>query len=350
MRILSVMLITIFVCPAWGRHDWPERLQPQMTKITKEFDGRLGVFVKDLNTQITFSLYGDVWWYLASGTKLFVLIEVVRQIDAGKIQYDQPVTVNKSDYRDGAGRTNWLQPGSVTTVRFLMEQMMMESDNAATDLLIQLVGLESIRENLKVVTDPAHMGAVTTMLDVRKLAYAGLHPNALKLSNMDFFELKKAKTDQQKLEKFIEFAGVTKKELKAKSVDESFTQYYRQDFNSGTLVEFASVLERLAQGKVINARRSAEILELMAKCQTGKTRLQAGLPANVTWMHKTGTQRERICDLGIVQVPAPTEGGPVGRVAIAVCASGFKSSTDADRAMKKTAEAMTKAGVFGQMK
>lgn len=346
-RWILPLILALAPSLTFGRHDWPERMQVSMTKIIKDFDGTLGVYVKDLKTGASFSLYSDAWWYLASTIKVFVLIEVLRQIEAGKISYDQEVTIAKSDYRDGAGRTNWLAAGAVTTVRFLVDQMIVESDNAATDILIRLVGLETLNENLKSITDPSRMGPVTTMIDVRKLAYGELHKNAFQLSNMDFFELKKAKTDQQKLEKFQKLASVQASELKVRSVNEAFQRYYRRGYNSGTLVEFASVLENLVQGKVINAQRSREILDILAKCGTGETRIQAGLPKNVKWMHKTGTQLERICDMGVAEVPPATGAGVAARhVVIAICAKGFKRNSDADRAMKRAAQAMTKAGLF----
>lgn len=343
---LIVLLLILTPLQSWARHDWPEKLQPRLAKIVKEFDGTLGVYVKDLSTGVSFSLYGDVWWYYASTIKLFVLIEVMRQIEAGRLSFEQKITVAKSDYRDGAGRTNWLAAGSTTTLRFLVDQMMIESDNAATDLLIRLVGLETLKENLKTMSDPSRMGEVTTMLDVRRLAYGELHANASQLTNMDFFELKKAKSDAQKLEKFLQLAAVERTELKVQSVNEAFQRYYRRGFNSGTLTEFAAILERLVQGKIINANRSQEILGFMAKCETGQARIRAGLPKNVTWMHKTGTQLERICDMGVVEVPARAAGATSRFVVITVCAKGFKSLSKADRAMKKVAEAMTKTGLF----
>ncbi|MGE4131873.1 MAG: serine hydrolase [Bdellovibrionales bacterium] len=345
MKAIVLFLTLSITAPSWARWSWPEKLRPHINLIVKQFSGELGLYVKDLESGETFSLYGDTWWYLASTIKLFVFIQLEREIEAGKLSWDQEVTIETVDYRDGGGQTNWRKPGSVATVRFLVEQMMWESDNAATDLLIKLIGLETLNDNLEHLYASGPIGRITSLLDVRKIAYGFIHENAHNLSNMDYFKLKKAKTSEKKYSTFLKLAGVKPADAKMKSVEEAFEKYYKQGFNSTSLSIFASVIENLHNGKIINPKRSAEILDLMSKCETGKERLAAGLPKNAIWMHKTGTQLNRVCDMGLVRVPGK-EKDKMKNIVITACAQNFKDYPDADRILKRVAEAMTRSGVF----
>lgn len=340
--LISLLFLVTQAAPA---QEWPDRMPAELTKALQNFKGELGLYVKDLDSGKTFSHNGETWWYLASVIKVVVLIEVFRQIEAGKLSLEQKVTVNKSDYRDGAGKTNWLEPGSVTNVRFLVEQMMHESDNAATDLLIGLVGLENVNRNLKALNVAGKMNDITSMLEVRRLAFSELHDKARELTNMDFFEIKKAGRYPSQLRKFLKLTKTQRSELKATDVVEAFERYYQHGLNGGTLESFASILEQLVNGKVINAKRSQEILDIMSKCRTGKERLRAGIPTGANWMNKTGTQVNRLCDAGVAIMPA-TSSQPARRLAIVACVKGYGRNSAGDVILKKTAQALLKAGAF----
>jgi beta-lactamase class A len=70
--------------------------------------------------------------------KLPIAIEVLRQVDKGKIALDHKILLGADDAREGA--TGMIAVPSQVTVRKLLEAMVLNSDNVACDRLIALVG------------------------------------------------------------------------------------------------------------------------------------------------------------------------------------------------------------------
>jgi len=69
--------------------------------------------------------------------KLPIAIEVLRQVDEGKIDLDREILLGADDAR--AGVTTIAVPSRMT-VRKLLEAMVLNSDNVACDRLLALVG------------------------------------------------------------------------------------------------------------------------------------------------------------------------------------------------------------------
>lgn len=337
-----LILLFLFVCcineSVHAKSDWTINLRSRIDKIQKNYKGKLGLFVHDLSNGKQYSVRGHENWYYASAIKLFVLVEVFRQIELGKFSEQDLVVIQKENYRDGAGKTNWQPPGSKVTIQFLMEQMMIESDNAATDLLIDKVGVTSINQTLAQILPNSKIGPITSLLNVRRLAYSELHAKAFFLSPLHFFTLKKAKTGNEKMKAFLGLTLLEPKDLRAATVDEAFENYYRQNYNSGPLQAYAKLLEKLALGQVINEKRSREILALMSRCQTGKKRIGAGFPKSYSWAHKTGTQMNRICDMGIVQIKKG--------LVITACVKDFSTLSEGEEILKAVGEALYKSGAL----
>ena len=147
--------------------------------------GQLGVYVKDMQTGISVSYHGEDAWYLASTVKVPIAIAVMRRVEQDDLTLDSPVTLLASDYVDGAGPTNSHAPGKALSVRYLLDQMLIHSDNTASDMLIRLVGIEQVNAITRELV-PEGFGPITTLADVRRLIYGELHPAARTLSGKDF--------------------------------------------------------------------------------------------------------------------------------------------------------------------
>ena len=76
-------------------------------------------------------------------------------------------------------------PGKALSVRYLLDQMLIHSDNTASDMLIRLVGIEQVNAVTRELV-PEGFGPITTLADVRRLIYGELHPAARTLSGKDF--------------------------------------------------------------------------------------------------------------------------------------------------------------------
>ncbi len=166
---------------------WPAALERDIVATARGFDGALNVYVKDLTTGEAYGHNALTPAYLASTMKLLVMLEVLHQVDAGRLTLEDEVTFTPEDLRDGAGPVKNAAPGTTFTVGYLLDVMMGDSDNAATDLLIRLVGLENVNKNA--ANRKLRFGHITTLLDVRRHVYGELHPEGFNLTPDQIFAL-----------------------------------------------------------------------------------------------------------------------------------------------------------------
>ncbi|PAU55628.1 serine hydrolase [Pseudomonas sp. PIC25] len=321
---------------------WPERLLEELSRIDADYPGELGVFAKDLDSGLSISFRGEETWYLASGIKVPVAIAVLRGVERGEFALDDRLLLEVSDYVDGAGETNRHPPGTRLSVRFLLEQMVIHSDNSASDRLIRLVGIEAVNRVVEELV-PGGFQPITSLADVRRHAYSQLHPAAFCLSGRDFLQLKQQRSDTARRATLARQLGVAPTQLRPLSLGEAFEAYYATRLNSARLSAYGELLEALVNGKALGAEGSAHLLGLMERVATGRKRIKAGLPTVAAFLHKTGTQRSRFCDLGIVRT-AGTGGDK--RLIVAACTRGDSSLARSETALRLVGQAVWQSGAL----
>jgi len=321
---------------------WADLLQAELARVAARHTASVGIYVRDLETGVSVSHRADETWYLASTVKVPVALAVLRAVERGDFTLDTRLLVRASDYVDGAGATNHKPVGTPLSVRYLIEQMIIYSDNTASDMLIGLVGLRAVNALVQELV-PQGMERITTLADVRRHAYGHLTTEAAHLSGHDFFVIRKQRTDADRLQALAMLLGVPSTSFQMPSVGDAFEAYYASGLNSGRLDAYGHLLQQLAEGKVLNAGHTAYLLRVMERVQTGKKRISAGLPANVRFAHKTGTQRARTCDSGLIRLPRL---GRDHRVVVVACTRGELLSGRSDRALKDVGTAICKSGLL----
>ena len=281
---------------------WVPRLEAELARIEAEGQAGLGVLVRDLGSGAEASHRSGETWYLASTVKVPIAITVLRAVDRGAFTLDSRIALRASDYVDGAGQTARQPVGAPLTVRYLLEQMIVYSDNTASDMLIGLVGIDAVNALVKELV-PQGFQRITTLADVRRHAYANLAPEAARLSGYDFLLLKAQRNDRDRLTALSHLIDVPAGAFRMGSVAEAFDAYYATGLNSGRLDAYADLLEQLVRGKALSAGSTRYLLGVMERVRTGQNRIRAGLPPRAHFAHKTGTQRSRTCDSGLVTWP-----------------------------------------------
>ncbi len=325
---------------------WTLKLQSALEAVDARHAGDIGVYVRHLGRDESFSYRADEPWYLASGIKVPVAIAVLRAVARGELALDTRIELRAEDFVDGAGATNHHRAGSRLRLDWLLEQMIVHSDNTASDVLIRSVGIEAVNAVAAELTDTAGL-RITTLADVRRLAYGELHPSAARLRSADLLALKRSGTGQARVDKLVQLLQIPPRELRQPSLDRAFEAYYASEVNSASLVDFGRMLAALAEGRALDMPETSYLLDLMARVQTGQRRIRAGLPPDARFAHKTGTQHRRTCDLGIATVPAAGTSTPPARVVIAACARGTGMAAG-ERALRGIGAAVTASGVFVQ--
>ncbi len=340
---------TLFTAPsqvfAQEGFDWAEDLLERVAKVDEQTSGELGVYLKDLDSGVSASYHADQTWYLASTIKVPVAIAIMRRVDQGTMSLDTTVRLMESDYVDGAGPTNSHAPGTSLTVRYLMDQMLIHSDNTASDMLISLVGLDAINAVTAELV-PQGFGPITRLADVRRLIYGEFHPSAQNLSGRDFLRLKQQPKESGRLAVLAKLLGVQRSEMQNISLSEAYERYYATPFNTATLQAYGDLLEALVQGRAVSRASTEYLISVMNRVETGTQRIKAGLPRTVAYAHKTGTQVSRICDAGLIAPPPYRQADPAGQIVVVACVRGAASTAKAERALRGTGEAITASGVL----
>lgn len=105
---------------------------------------------------------------LASIFKTYVLYAVEEAVRAGRVRWDDTVTITSEAKKLGSSGFDTLPPGSRITVRQAAGKMISTSDNMATDLLIALMGTRAVERALADAGhhDPASMTPFPTMREI----------------------------------------------------------------------------------------------------------------------------------------------------------------------------------------
>ena len=126
-------------------------LQKQLENFCNNFNGRIGLCAQNLSSNELFEFNSELIFPTASVIKLPVLITMMQQIENGEYRLDDPIMRRRADQIGGSGILQNLSPGLVMPIRDWAYLMMNISDNLATNVLIDHVGLQEtqnwLREN-----------------------------------------------------------------------------------------------------------------------------------------------------------------------------------------------------------
>ncbi len=143
-----------------------QKLKTDIHDVDQRLDGVMGVAIQDLATGDHFFLHEDEVFAQASSIKIAVLADLYLQAQQGKLRLSDLYTVESSDLVPDSDIMGGLTPGVTRlTLRDLATMMVAVSDNSATNVLIDRVGV----------------GNVNTMLDSLGLTHTRLRRKMMDL-------------------------------------------------------------------------------------------------------------------------------------------------------------------------
>jgi len=151
-RILPAFVL-LLALPALAQNDLA--LTAQLQSMTEGFHGKVSLYAKDLATGQTVAIEADEPVPTASVIKLGILYTALQQIRAGKAHFDDRLTLTKQDQVPGSGVLLFFDTPLNLTLKDALTMMIAESDNTATNLVIDHLGLKAIDDEL---TAPAPQG------------------------------------------------------------------------------------------------------------------------------------------------------------------------------------------------
>jgi beta-lactamase class A len=275
------------------------------------FKADTGVFVKNLKTGEQAGVRDDRAFNSFSVIKLGIMLRAFDLAAHGRLNLDQRVTVSEPDLRDGSGILYTFDAGLRVTLRDLVTQMVVTSDNTATDMLLRRVGgLEVLNGWLRdkgfgqtrmiqstgdffrqplVLADSRYR----TLSDEQVFGYwmAPLEINAQRSRGRA-----QAGAD---LQKAVPFGPLLGRVATLWSTDPTYW------LGSMTARETGRLLEAIEQGTLLSRAASDEIKRIMMEQRQGTLRIPHYLPwPDYFVAHKTGDGPPTVCnDVGIVYGP-----------------------------------------------
>jgi beta-lactamase class A len=126
-----------------------QKLEAEIHEIDEHLDGVMGLAIEDLTTGDHFFLNENEIFAQASSIKITVLADLYQQAEQGKLKLSDLYTVQSSDLVPGSDIMNGLTPGVTrVTLRDLATMMVAVSDNSATNVLIDRVGMQNVNAML----------------------------------------------------------------------------------------------------------------------------------------------------------------------------------------------------------
>lgn len=126
-----------------------QKLESAIDATDQHLDGVMGIAIQDLTTGDHFFLREDEVFAQASSIKIAVLANLYLQAQQGKLKLTDLYTVQSSDLVPDSDIMGGLTPGVThLTLRDLATMMVAVSDNSATNVLIDRVGMQNVNAML----------------------------------------------------------------------------------------------------------------------------------------------------------------------------------------------------------
>ncbi len=251
-KIIVCGLILSFLSLLYSSHNWYtyyqkeklyKSLRNEIVKNASEFYGKVGIYIKDLKTGITLGYNEDILFPSASLVKTPLMGVVYKAQQDGLLNLEDEITLRNKHKTWGSGILKKYKPGKKLKIRKIVELMIIESDNTATNMLTDLLGFDYINNTFK-----------------------------------NDFCLSVTRINRKIMDLSARYKGI-----------ENYT----------TAKEMGLFLEKLYKGEIVSKPASQEMIEILKK-QKISDRIPRFLPHSLNIAHKTGFLRKVCHDTGII--------------------------------------------------
>jgi len=292
-----------------------ESIAQKIEKISQGLIGRIGVAAQEIGSGLNVTVNGDEAFVMASTYKVAIATALLDQVDKGQLKLTDliDVPVEKMVVGPNPLVMNFLHPGIKLSVANLIEPMITESDNSATDFCLEVAGGPEV---------------VTKFLRSIGITDQRLDRSTAEILR-DFYGL----TDKA-YATVAEAAYAKDPTLILRQSDRNL-EYEKDPRDHSTPKAMLELLLAIDSGKILSEKSREFLLGVMSRTRTGGGRLRGLLPKKTPVAHKTGTIGGVANDVGFVTLPDGR------RFAIAVFTkSSTTSEADRDRAVAEVTRAL----------
>lgn len=142
------MLVALACCaPATAQED--TNLNARLASQSAGYAGKLALYAADLRTGKTVAINADTPVPTASVIKLTVLYDAVKDIEEGRASFADRLTLTKANQVEGSGVLGLFDTPLTVTLKDALTMMVVVSDNTATNLVIDRLGLSNIDNRIE---------------------------------------------------------------------------------------------------------------------------------------------------------------------------------------------------------
>jgi beta-lactamase class A len=240
---------------------------------------------------------------MASTFKVAVAGRVLERVDKGELKLDRMVTIDPNRMVDSEVIADrFIHPGVSLSVYNLLELMLTQSDNTATDYMVEVAGGPAAvtdwvrRQHVQKLRVDGDTDAI-----IRRFYHMGRGPFPKALAA-------KTKSDPN---------------IEAESLKPS-AAFDADPRDTTTPAAMAELLTRIFDVEALSPESTKILIGMMERCRTGGNRLRALMPPGTQVADKTGTIGGSVNDVGVITLP-----DGAGRVAVAVYIKGSDAPYDA---------------------
>lgn len=276
-----------------------EALQTELETLVASVQGHMGVCVRDLASEAEIGVRLDEPLPMASTCKIPILATAYRHKDEGKLDLSERVEITEETRCWGSGLFNAFDIGLRPTLHDLLLMMIVVSDNAATDLVLQRLGADEVTRTMEALGLP-HIRVHRTIARLIGDYYVALEPG---LAEMQFGEWDAY---------CAKIPGLKERGRDLDVIREAVNRS-ASDQDVATVRDMARLCTQIAQNTCASPESCAGMLDILNK-QVLNGRLPRHLPAFTRFPHKTGTLGSGavVNDAGILYI----EETPVAAIAI----------------------------------
>jgi len=304
---MRLALVCALLCsvPAFGQQR--TALERLLEAEVSRMPARVGLYVKHLGTGEQAAIRADEIFSSQSTRKIPIMILAFQLAEQGALNLDERVQVQRSDFRNGTGVLQYHDPGMSVTVRDLITEMIITSDNTATGMVIAKLGG---RDRVNQWLSDHHYVTRTTWgsVEATRKMFAILGPPFGDLTDEEVTALEYFRSGSPLFARYADlFAGsrktlVDQVEKNAAALAASTRQHRDDDEQYWTgrtsPHEIGTFLEAIERGTAASAKSSLEMKNILLRQQLGSRRIPHFLTVPVA--HKTGDGGRVANDVAIV--------------------------------------------------
>ena len=121
-------------------------LQQKLIYEISQFKGEVGLVIKDLSSDWEISYNKNKLFPSASLVKIPIMAACFLAATEGRVKFDREIVLKNSDKFPGSGILKNVQPGATFSAEELIGLMIYDSDNTATNILTNMVGLDYLNK------------------------------------------------------------------------------------------------------------------------------------------------------------------------------------------------------------